>query len=56
MFWYENELICNNRVLVLLPHIAGRNTVEAFLEKTQVAANNILAVLNNEPMPCKVNL
>lgn len=56
MFRCCNEFICNNRVLVLLPHIGGRNTVEALLEKTQVAANNILAVLNDKPMPYQVNL
>lgn len=43
-------------VLVLLPHIAGRNTIEASMEKAQLAADNILAVLNNQPVPCEVKL
>jgi lactate dehydrogenase-like 2-hydroxyacid dehydrogenase len=42
--------------LVLLPHIAGRNTVEASVEKAQLAADNILAVANNQPVPCQVEL
>uniref|UniRef100_A0A2S2QHN4 Glyoxylate reductase/hydroxypyruvate reductase n=1 Tax=Sipha flava TaxID=143950 RepID=A0A2S2QHN4_9HEMI len=42
--------------VVLLPHIAGRNTVEASVEKAQLAADNILAVANNQPVPCQVEL
>jgi len=39
-----------------LPHIGGRNTIEAAMEKAQLAADNILAVINNQPMPCEVIL
>ncbi|VVC44375.1 D-isomer specific 2-hydroxyacid dehydrogenase, catalytic domain,D-isomer specific 2-hydroxyacid [Cinara cedri] len=42
--------------VVLLPHIAGRNTFEASMRKAQLAADNILAVLNNQPVPCEVKL
>jgi len=42
--------------LVILPHIAGRNTIEAAMEKAQLAIDNIFAVFNNQPMPCQVKL
>jgi len=42
--------------LVILPHIAGRNTIEAAMEKAQLTINNIFAVFNNQPMPCQVKL
>lgn len=42
--------------VVILPHIAGRNTIEAAMEKAQLAIDNIFAVFNNQPMPCQVKL
>jgi len=42
--------------LVILPHIAGRNTIEAAMEKAQLTIDNIFAVFNNQPMPCQVKL
>ncbi|XP_050055556.1 glyoxylate reductase/hydroxypyruvate reductase-like isoform X1 [Aphis gossypii] len=42
--------------VVLLPHIAGGNTIEAPMEKSQLAIDNIFAVFNNQPIPCEVKL
>ncbi|KAL5242527.1 hypothetical protein ACI65C_009937 [Semiaphis heraclei] len=42
--------------VVILPHIAGRNTIEAAMEKAQLTIDNIFAVFKNQPMPCEVKL
>lgn len=43
-------------ILVLLPHIAGRNSLGSDIEKSKLAVDNLLAVYNNQPMPCEVKL
>lgn len=42
--------------VVLLPHIAGENTIEATMERAQLAIDNIFAVFNKQPIPCEVKL
>ncbi|CAI6350270.1 unnamed protein product [Macrosiphum euphorbiae] len=51
----DHPLMTMNNV-VILPHIAGRNTIEAAMEKAQLTIDNIFAVFNNQPMPGQVKL